>query len=128
MEFIRYQSNTPNRHGRFPGVFALGNGLAASGMLTPVDAAWHRAANDAANGLYPDPVIASPECYSPPGARSWFKGTASHLLEMTEGYLRLLDRYGVGWVELRSTGPGTLTHEDDVQVVAVPGDTAGHRG
>ncbi|OIH86424.1 hypothetical protein BLJ79_00045 [Arthrobacter sp. UCD-GKA] len=122
MEFIRYQGTAPNRHGRFPGVFALANGLASAGRLDPADVAWHRTANAAANALYPDPTSASPEYYALPGACSWFKVSATHLLEMTREYLQLLDRHHVGWIELRSTSPGTITHEDDVQVVAVPGD------
>jgi hypothetical protein len=34
MRFIRYQAAAPNRHGRYPGVFALVNGLAWAGCLT----------------------------------------------------------------------------------------------
>ncbi|MEH3088457.1 MAG: hypothetical protein PGN24_02270 [Microbacterium arborescens] len=33
-EFVRFQSMVPNRRGRFPGVFALVNGLASQGMLS----------------------------------------------------------------------------------------------
>ncbi|GAA1868043.1 hypothetical protein GCM10009715_13940 [Paeniglutamicibacter psychrophenolicus] len=127
MEFILYQGTAPNRHGRFPGVFALANGLAAAGALDRADLAWHRTANAAANALYPDPTLATPDCYALPGARSWFKVSATHLLEMTQGYLRLLDKYGIGWIELRSTSPGTIMHEDEVQVVVVPVDTEEHR-
>lgn len=113
----------PNRRGTFPGVFALANGLAADLLLTPQDAAWVRASNDRANGTYLDPTSVVADCYDPivsPGARSWFRSSASELLELTRGYLDLLDRYGVRWVELRTTTPGRITYEDKVQVVAVP--------
>ena len=51
----------------------------------------------------------------------WFKLTATHLLERVPGYLALLDRYGVAWVERRSDAPGRVLYEDEVQiVVAVP--------
>jgi hypothetical protein len=55
-----------------------------------------------------------------PGTRSWFKATATELLVVAEEYLELLDRYRVPWVELRSSSPGRVVYEDEVQVVAVP--------
>lgn len=39
---------------------------------------------------------------------------------MTRDYLALLDRYSVGWMELRTSTPGRVTHEDIVHVIAVP--------
>ncbi len=122
-EYIRFQSAVPNRHGRYPGVFAMANGLARTGLLGPADGEWLRAANAYMNAAYPDPTGSTPDCYDPqtnPGARAWFKGDASSLLEATRGYLRLLDRSGVGWVELRTARPGRIVHEDAVQIVAVP--------
>ncbi|WP_164488335.1 MULTISPECIES: hypothetical protein [unclassified Plantibacter] len=32
--FVRFQSAVPNRQGRYPGVFAMANGLHASGRLS----------------------------------------------------------------------------------------------
>ncbi|SDQ62392.1 hypothetical protein [Microbacterium sp. cf332] len=117
--FVRFQSAVPNRNGRFPGVFALANGLAHDGMLLAEDEAWWRAANDRANSLYDTPT----EAYgpgAPPGGRSWFKAEAHDILTLTEGYLGLLDRYEVPWHELRTTRPGRILYEDPVQVVALP--------
>ena len=104
-------------------MFALANGLAGEGVLSPADAAWARASNDQANAAYPDPTTVVADCYDPivnPGARSWFRASAHDLLGLSRGYLALLDRYGVRWVELSTTTPGRLTYEDEVQVVAVP--------
>jgi len=123
IEYVRFQSAVPNARRTFPGVFALANGLADNGVLSPSDRMWHRAANDKANEMYADPSQASPGCYdreTNPGARSWFKSTAASLLEMTSSYLNLLDRYEVPWVQLRARHPGRIVHEDEVQVVAVP--------
>ncbi|WP_246132510.1 hypothetical protein [Microbacterium mitrae] len=109
--------------GLFPGVFALVNGLAAEGILTSDDAQWVRETNDHANAAYRDPSSVVADCYDPianPGARSWFKATAEELLTLTRGYLELLARYDVRWVEPRTDSPGRITYEDDVQVVAVP--------
>jgi len=120
---IRFQSVVANRLGTFPGVFAMANGLDRAGRLSPLDAAWLRAANDRANAAYPDPTTLTPDCYDPGRnhhARAWFKSSATELLAMTGDYLALLDRYKVGWVELRTTTPGRITHEDAVQVIAVP--------
>lgn len=55
-----------------------------------------------------------------PGAKAWFRASATDLLGFTAGYLHLLDRYGVPWVELRTSSPGRIVCEDGVQVVAVP--------
>ena len=121
--FVRFQSAVPNRHGRFPGVFALANALAAEGLLSPADAAWWAAENTRGDALYTDPSTVDPRCYDRtvnPGARSWFKGTATELLDVATGYLALLDRHGDRWVELRTGSPGRVVYEDEVQVVAVP--------
>ena len=121
--FRRFQSAVPNRRGTYPGVVALATGLASSGRLTAADAAWLRRANDNANATYPNPTAATPDCYDRalnPGARSWFRDSAEHLFVLTDPYLELLDRYEVPWVELRTSSPGRIVHEDDVQVVAIP--------
>lgn len=117
--FVRFQSAVPNRNGRFPGLFALANGLAHDGILTPADHAWWRAANDRANSLYDAPADAYGPI-APPGGRSWFKAEAHDALALTAGYLDLLDRYEVPWHELRTTRPGTILYEDPVPVVALP--------
>lgn len=119
----RYQSAVPNRHGTWPGVFALANGLLAGSTIRDEDREWLRAANARAQAAYPDPSTTDPDCYDPvasPGARSWFRVEATELLAMSAGYLDLLDRHGIPWVELRTSTPGRVVYEDDVQVVAVP--------
>ncbi len=122
-EYVRFQSAVPNRRGRFPGVFALANGLASEGALSPADATWLREANDRANAAYADPTTVVPECYDAnihPGAAAWFRSSATDLLELTSSYLALLDRYDIPWVQLRTARPGRIVYADDVQVVAVP--------
>lgn len=122
-EFIRYQSAVPNRHGRFPGVFAMANGLRDAGLLGEDDEQWLQSANNNATAAYADPTTVVPECYDAglnPGARSWFKSESTQLLDMTSAYLDLLDRRNVPWMALRTRSPGRLVYEDAVQVVAVP--------
>ena len=121
-ELIRFQSAVPSRSGRFPGVFALANALAAQGRLSACDLRWWTEANARLTAAYRDPSAVSPGCYDAqvnPGARAWFTLPSSEPLEMTREYLDLLDRYGVPWTELRTRSPGRITYEDDVQVVAV---------
>jgi putative hydrolase of the HAD superfamily len=123
-QFIRFESPTPNARGHHVGVFGLANGLARAGTLAPEDHAWWRHSNDWCDAAYPDPSATHPMAYDKtvnPGAKAWFKSTAVHLVDKTREYLELLDRYGVGWVERRTTAPGKVVYEDDVQVVAVPG-------
>jgi hypothetical protein len=122
-EFIRYQSAVPNRRGRFPGVFAMANGLRDAGLLSEEDKQWLKIANATATATYADPTTVVPDCYNSelnPGARSWFKAESMQLLDMTAAYLDLLDRHDVPWMALHTRNPGRLVYEDAVQVVAVP--------
>lgn len=121
--FIRYQSAMPNRHGRFPGIFALVNGLLNGDSLTSDTAAWVRKTNTWFTMAYTDPSTVIPDCYNPavnPGAQSWFRAEAAELLARSANYLDLLDRHEIPWVELRTKSPGRIVYEDKVQVVAVP--------
>lgn len=101
----------------------MANGLARAGRLSASDLAWRRHTNARLEELYGDPTVLAPECYDQvahPGARSWFRERATTLIEETQAYLALLDRYCIGWVELRTTSPGRVTYADEVQGVAVP--------
>lgn len=126
---IRFQSAVPNGRRSFPGIFALANGLRDSGMLSGADAAWVRDENRRADLTYTDPSTVIENCYDSvvnPGARSWFRESATDLIAMARRYTRLRDAYDVPWVELRSSRPGRIVYEDDVQVVAVPYTHAEH--
>lgn len=104
-------------------MFALANGLMSEGMLSAADASWLRRSNELANAAYADPTTVAPDCYDAatnPGAASWFKASATELLELAHSYLDLLNRHQVRWVELRTSAPGHIVYEDHVQVVAVP--------
>lgn len=123
VEYVRFQSPTPNHRGRRTGLFALANGLGRDGRLSPADHDWWRAANARCEAAYTDPSTVDPTCYDPhvnPGAHAWFRADATHLLTLVAGYLELLDRYAVPWEERRSTDPGRVVYADDVQVVVVP--------
>lgn len=121
--YIRFQSAVPNARGAFPGIFAMTNGLRDAHLLSDVDEAWVRRRNAHGNRAYTDPSTRVADCYDPainPGARSWFRSEAEELLRMARDDARLLDRYEVPWVELRTPRPGRIVYADQVQVVAVP--------
>lgn len=121
MEFIRYQSIVPNRRGRHPGLFALVNGLRADGRLSPEEAVYVTQANRELEELHLDPPTVDPGVYAEhPGARAWFRATASALWPLCQEYLDLLDRHGIPWCEIRTNSPGHILYEDDVQVIALP--------
>lgn len=123
--FVRFQSKHPTGNGRHPGVFALANGLARDGRLSAYERSWWRANNDWFNAAYTDPATLDASLFDRtlhPQTSCWFKEGALHLLSRLTGYLRLLDAHAVEWVELRSTDPGIVLYEDDVQVVAAPYD------
>lgn len=119
--FVRFQSDQPSARGTYPGVFALANGLARDGLLTADEHAWWRRNNDWFDNAYVDPGRVDSRIFDRDlhsHTACWFKqGAADHLLERLPGYLRLLDKYGVGWVKIVCGDPGRVIYEDDVQVV-----------
>lgn len=123
MIYVRYEAARQNSRGTFPGVFALANGLAHSGALSSDDWRWWRESNDWYDAAYLDPESVDPTVFDRernPLAACWFKASAEELLARVPGYLALLDRYDVAWVERRSADPGRIVYEDDLQVVVVP--------
>ena len=121
--FVRYQACRPNRHGAYPGVFGLVNGLALGGNLNEMELAAWRDGNDWFNAAYPDPSKSVPGIYDPelnPQAAAWFKDTATHLIERVEPYLEMLRQHNVEFRQLVSNDPGIIVYEDSVQVVVVP--------
>ncbi len=123
MEFVRFESPTPNRRGAHIGIFGLANGLAHRDLLSGQDREWLAFSNAWGDAAYTDPATVDATIFDKavhPLATCWFKSTAEHLLLQVSGYLDLLDRYGVEWREQRSADPGRRIYEDDVQVVVVP--------
>lgn len=121
--YIRFDSAVVNLRGTHTGIFGLVNGLARTGRLSPDELAWVRRNNDWFDAAYPDPATVDPTLFDRavhPRTSCWFKVTATSLLERVPGYLAVLDRHGVPWVERRSTRPGKILYEDDVQVVVTP--------
>ncbi len=120
--FVRFEAAEANRHGRYPGVFGLVNGLAWTGVLTGEQERFRRVNNDWYNANLVDPSEVDPGVYDRavhPGAASWFKAAAVGMIGRVEGYLAILDAHGVGWVRLDSDAPGEILYEDSNQVVAV---------
>ena len=121
--FVRYQASVPNSRGTFPGVFALCNGLARTGVLSDADRTWWRAGNDALELAYTDPATVDPTIFDRtrhPAVSCWFKEGSTHLLARVAGYTDLLDRYAVGWTRLRSRDPGAVLYQDADQIVVEP--------
>ncbi|MEV8399579.1 hypothetical protein [Streptomyces niveus] len=124
LHYVRFQSPTRSPRGHFPGIFALANGLARDGRLTPEQWRFWRTNNDWYDAAYPDPTKVDPSVYDHavnPGAASWFKSTADELLTRVPGYLDLLAAHDVACVRLHSAVvPGRVVYEDTTQVVVVP--------
>lgn len=121
--FVRYQASERNRFHTYTGIFALANGLARTGQLSEPDRCWWRTNNDWYDAAYPNPADRDPSLFDKaihPQASCWFKTGATDLIARVDGYLHLLDRYGVGWVRLESDDPGRVLYEDDYQVVVEP--------
>lgn len=115
--FCRFQSAVPNRRGSYPGFFALLKGLEQTDRFTPDDRQVWTEIVARSYALHTEPPAGS---YEHPGARSWFRSSASDLRTLALDACAVLDRYAVPWVELRTASPGRVVYEDEVQVVAVP--------
>lgn len=124
VRFIRFQATIPNRHGRYPGVFALVNGLSGSGRLTDEQEGFRRRENAWYHANLADPGRVDPSVYDRnlhPDAAAWFKNSATHLLARVSGYIEILDAHAIGWIRLESNSPGEIIYEDQHQVIAQPG-------
>ena len=123
VQYLRFQSPHRNDRGRFTGVFGLVNNLARQGRLSEEQEAFRRLNNKWYDAAYTDPSTVDPTVYDDevnPGAAAWFKPSATHLLARVPGYLEILSAHGVDCQVLRSTDPGRVVYEDDVQIVVVP--------
>ena len=123
--FVRFQATAPNGHGRFPGVFALANGLGRGGRLSEEEHRFWREGNRWYEANLTDPSKADSSVYDRsvnPGATAWFKSTAGEFLDRVDGYLDLLSAHGVGCERIESPRPGKIVYEDEHQVVVVPED------
>ena len=123
VQYLRFQSPHRNDRGRFTGVFGLVNNLAREGRLSEEQEAFRRLNNKWYDAAYTDPSTVDPTVYDDevnPGAAAWFKPSATHLLARVPGYLEILSAHGVDCQVLRSTDPGRVVYEDDVQIVVVP--------
>ncbi|MFJ3656909.1 hypothetical protein ACIPPR_26830 [Streptomyces nigra] len=123
VQYLRFQSPHRNDRGRFSGVFGLVNNLAREGRLSEEQEAFRRLNNKWYDAAYTDPSTVDATVYDDevnPGAAAWFKPSATHLLARVPGYLEILAAHGVDCQVLRSTDPGQVVYEDDVQIVVVP--------
>ncbi|WP_405391248.1 hypothetical protein OG596_27355 [Streptomyces sp. NBC_01102] len=121
--YIRFQSPHRNRRGHFTGVFGLVNNLAREGRLSDAEESFRRSNNSWYDAAYTDPSTVDPTVYDDginPGAAAWFKPSAAHLLTRVPGYLEILAAHEVDYRVLRSSDPGRIIYEDDVQIVVVP--------
>ncbi|MEW2419490.1 hypothetical protein AB0911_02925 [Streptomyces nigra] len=123
VQYLRFQSPHRNDRGRFTGVFGLVNNLAREGRLSEEQEAFRRLNNKWYDAAYTDPSTVDATVYDDevnPGAAAWFKPSATHLLARVPGYLEILAAQGVDCQVLRSTDPGQVVYEDDVQIVVAP--------
>jgi hypothetical protein len=118
--YVRYQRPTPNVRGHHTGIFALVNGLAHAGALSPSEWAFWRTHNDwyEENLAYPDPHAYDRAMH--PLATSWFRASAALFLAPVPGYLAILEEHDIDCVEVRADRPGIVVYEDAAQIVVVP--------
>nr|WP_030255763.1 hypothetical protein [Streptacidiphilus jeojiense] len=125
--FVRFQGTKPNAKGRFPGVFALANGLGRAGALSEEEHRFWRSGNDWYEANFTNPSTVDPTVYDRvlnPGAEAWFKAMAGEVIDRVNGYLELLAAHGVSCERLESSAPGRVIYEDDDQIVVVPWEAA----
>ncbi|WP_103500994.1 MULTISPECIES: hypothetical protein [unclassified Streptomyces] len=121
--FVRFQAPTRNARNIFPGVFALANALAHSGVLSESEYRFWRSGNDWYNAHLTNPGTVDPTVFDRgvnPVTASWFTTAAVESLDRVAGYLDLLAAHGVACERLESTDPGRILYEDAWQVVVAP--------
>ncbi len=121
--FVRFQAATPNRHGRYPGIFALVNGLSRSGLLSPSQEQFRIRENAWYEATLIDPSTVDPTVYDRnrhPGATAWFKLSATDMIARTSGYSAILDMHGISWARVESDDPGEIVYDDPHQVITRP--------
>ncbi|ONM50328.1 hypothetical protein [Nocardia donostiensis] len=120
---MRFRAAMPNRHGRYPGVSGLVNGLAAAGRLAAPQERFRRIGNDWYQRNLIDPSTVDPRVYDQeahPGAAAWFKSTAVEMIDRVAGYPEILDPHDVAWTRVVVVSPDTIIYDDPHQVIAVP--------
>ncbi|MFF0358943.1 MULTISPECIES: hypothetical protein [unclassified Nocardia] len=121
--YVRFQTAHPDRWGRFPGVFALVDGLSAAGRLTVAQERFRRVGNEWLTTHLVNPY--APHRQSDgrrlhPRASAWFTSTAADAIDRVGGYLDILDEHGIAWARLDTDTPGVIVYDDPRQVLAVP--------
>ncbi|MER5641316.1 hypothetical protein ABT095_30770 [Kitasatospora sp. NPDC002227] len=104
-------------------MFALMNGLAADGRLTPEQESFRRSSYDWYDANLTNPSHVDPTVYDRdrhPGAEAWFKASAEAHLAQVAGHLEILALHGVGCETRHCADPGTVVYEDQHQVVVLP--------
>ncbi|MFD4430802.1 hypothetical protein [Nocardia sp. NPDC058497] len=108
--YVRFQAAQPYRHGRFPGVVGLVEGLSSEGRLTVEQERFRRSGNDWFGDHLVNPYEVDRRVYDRerhPGAAAWFKSTALPMIDRVSGYLDILDAHGIAWERLDSDSPGS---------------------
>ena len=120
---VRWRGREPSRRGLLPGVFALVNGLFSDGLLDDDDVVFRETHNAWYHEHLTVPTDVDPTVYDRalnPGAVAWFTSTATACVARLPGYLAVLDRHRIAWECVRTTDPGLVVYEDELQVVARP--------
>ena len=121
--YIRFQSPTANARGVHPGIFALVNGLAAEGSLSPEEERLRVEGNAWFEAHFTDPSTVDALVYDRelnPGAVAWFRDSSAELVARASGYLAVLKAHGVPCAKVASENPGRIVYEDADQIVVVP--------
>ncbi|WP_378730677.1 hypothetical protein [Nocardia brasiliensis] len=121
--FIRFQAGVPNRRGRYPGVFALVNGLSWAGRLSVVEEQYRLHENAWYHAHLVDPSTVDRSVYDQklnPGASAWFKSSALEMIARARGYLMILDAHEIEWTCVDSDNPGEIVYDDAYQTIAKP--------
>jgi hypothetical protein len=120
---VRWRGTEPSRSGLLSGVFAHVNSLFLHGLLSDEDVAFRETHNAWYHQHVPVPTEVDPTVYDRalnPGAVSWFRSTATDCIARVAGCLAILDGHGIPWERVRTTDPGLVLYEDELQVVARP--------
>lgn len=102
-------------------MFALLGGRRAKQVLDAKEQAWWEDYRAKAYALYAEPPRGLFADNAHPNAVCWFRsGAARERIALIQDCLDVLDAHGIAWQVVRTSHPGTIVYEGDVQVVADP--------
>lgn len=120
MTYVRIQTTYCGKTGKPVGIFGACHHLRRRGVLTAEEDALFRQIDDWFIEHLPQPPFYM--LGNPDKAITWFKASATDMLERLTPLVKILETHNVVYDLVRTDNPGRIIYEDAFQVAVVGGD------